>query len=127
MPIILPLFYCKIPNTYRIRGGIAIQKENKYYNQKSIIDELHIKTGCNYDDITKILNSLGDVIKSKIGNSNGLTEIKLFPGLKVISEFLPQKYYNSNLGISNISSVLKLKTEFSKNFKQDIKEIHKST
>ena len=66
------------------------------------------------------------MVKYKIGNSNGLTEIKLFSGLKIISEFLPEKQYNSNLGIVNISSTLRLKAEFSKNFKRDIKEIHKS-
>lgn len=111
---------------YCIRGGIEIQKENKYYNQKNVIDEIHTRTGCNYNDITKILNSLGEVVKNKIGNSSGFTEIKLFPGLKISSEFLPEKQYNSNLGIINISSILSLKAEFSKNFKRDIKEIHKS-
>lgn len=85
-----------------------------------------MRTGYNYNDIIKILNSLGEVVKNKIGNSNGFTEIKLFPGLKIISEFLPEEQYNSNLGIVNISSILKLKAEFSKNFKRDIKEIHKS-
>lgn len=66
------------------------------------------------------------MVKNKIGNSSGFTEIKLFPGLKINSEFVPEKQYNSNLGITNISSILKLKAEFSKKFKQDIKKIYKS-
>lgn len=123
--LLLNIFYCKFQFYYCIRGGIEIQKENKYYNQKNVIDEIHVRTGCSYNDITKILNSLGEVIKNKVGTRNGYTEIKLFPGLKIISEFLPEKQYNSNLGIVNITSILKLKAEFSKNFKQEIKEIHK--
>lgn len=66
------------------------------------------------------------MVKNTVGTRSGYTEIRLFPGLKIISEFLPEKQYNSNLGIVNISSILRLKAEFSKNFKRDIKEIHKS-
>ena len=124
---LLPYSVCKIfYGYYYIRGGIFIQEEkNKiYYNQKNVISEIHNRTGCSNDEIMKILNSLGNVVKDKFSDSDDYVEIKLFPGLKVTSRYIPPEQFTSNLGISNMDSVLMLNAEFSKNFKNKIKEQH---
>ena len=81
-------------------------------------------TGCSTDEISKVLNSLGNVVKDKFSDSDDYVEIKLFPGLKVTSRYIPPEQFTSNLGISNMDSVLMLNAEFSKNFKNKIKEQH---
>ena len=70
------------------------------------------------------MNSLGNVVKDKFSDSDDYVEIKLFPGLKVTSRYIPPEQFTSNLGISNMDSVLMLNAEFSKNFKNKIKEQH---
>ena len=105
-------------------AGITIQEEKTYYNQKCVIDEIHKDTGCSVYEISKILNSLGNVVKDKFSDSDDYVEIKLFPGLKVTSRYIPPEQFTSNLGISNMDSVLMLNAEFSKNFKNKIKEQH---
>ncbi len=71
------------------------------------------------------MSSLGDVVKDKFSDRNNYVEIKIFPGLKVTSRYIPREQFSSNLNISDIDCVLKLNAEFSKNFKREIKEIHK--
>ena len=61
------------------------------------------------------------MVKDKFSDSNNYVEIKLFPGLKVTSKYIPPEQFTSNLGISNMDSVLMLNAEFSKNFKNKIK------
>ena len=122
---LLPYSVCKIFYGYHyIRGGITIQEEKTYYNQKCVIDEIHKDTGCSVYEISKILNSLGNVVKDKFSDSDDCVEIKLFPGLKVTSRYIPPEQFTSNLGISNMNSILILNAEFSKNFKNKIKEQH---
>ena len=122
---LLPYSVCKIFYGYHyIRGGITIQEEKTYYNQKCVIDEIHKDTGCSVYEISKILNSLGNVVKDKFSDSDDCVEIKLFPGLKVTSRYIPSEQFTSNLGISNMNSILILNAEFSKNFKNKIKEQH---
>ena len=123
---LLPYSVCKIfYGLYYIRGGINIQEKEKiYYNQKNVIDEIHKDTGCSVYEISKILNSLGNVVKDKFSDSDDCVEIKLFPGLKVTSRYIPPEQFTSNLGISNLNSILILNAEFSKNFKNKIKEQH---
>ena len=89
-----------------------------------MIDEIHKDTGCSVYEISKILNSLGNVVKDKFSDSDDCVEIKLFPGLKVTSRYIPPEQFTSNLGISNMNSILILNAEFSKNFKNKIKEQH---
>ena len=64
------------------------------------------------------------MVKDKFSDSDDYVEIKLFPGLKVTSRYIPLEQFTSNLGISNMNSVLILNAEFSKNFKNKIKEQH---
>ena len=90
---------------------------------KNIAEEIHRKTGYSPDDITNILKSLGDVVKDKVSDGDNV-EIKLFPGLKVTSKHIPPEQFHSNLGISNMKSILILNAEFSKHFKQKIKDKH---
>ena len=81
-------------------------------------------TGCSIDEISKVLNSLGNVVKDKFSDSDDYVEIKLFPGLKVTSRYIPPEQFTSNLGISTMNSILILNAEFSKNYKNKIKEQH---
>lgn len=64
------------------------------------------------------------MVKDKFSDSDDYVEIKLFSGLKVTSRYIPLEQFTSNLGISNMDSVLRLNAEFSKNFKNKIKEQH---
>lgn len=116
---------CKIL-IYR-RGGFTIQKEKKYYNQKDIIQEIHNRTGCSSNDISIILNTLGDVVKDKFSNSDNCVEIKLFPGLKVTSRYIPPEQSKSNLNISKYDFVLRLGAIFSDYFKKEIRNLHRNT
>ena len=64
------------------------------------------------------------MVKDKFSDSDEYVELKIFPGLKVTSRYIPPEQFTSNLGISNMDSVLMLNAEFSKNFKNKIKEQH---
>ena len=109
---------------YFSEGVIIIQEEKKYYSQNEIVKEINLKTGCSLTDIYKITNALGDVVKDKFSDKDNYVELKLFPGLKVTSRYIPPEQFTSNLGISNMNSILILNAEFSKNFKNKIKEQH---
>ena len=113
---------------YYIRGGIDIQEEKEkiYYNQKNIIDEIHKDTGCSTYEISKVLNSLGNVVKDKFSDSDDYVEIKLFPGLKVTSRYIPPEQSKSNLDISNLDFILSLNATFSDRFRKEIREKHKN-
>ena len=117
------IFYC----CYYIKGGINIQEEkNKiYYNQKNVISEIHDRTGCSNDEISKILNSLGNVVKDKFSDSDDYVEIKLFPGLKVTSKYIPPEQSKSNLDISDVDFVLSLNASFSDRFRNEVRNLHK--
>ena len=114
-------YYC-----YYIKGGTNIQEEKKYYNQKNVISEIHNVTGCSIDEIAKVLNSLGNVVKDKFSDSDDYVEIKLFPGLKVTSRYIPPEQSKSNLDISNLDFVLSLNATFSDRFRKEIREKHKN-
>ena len=109
-----------------MRGGINIQEEKKYYNQKNVISEIHNVTGCSIDEIAKVLNSLGNVVKDKFSDSDDYVEIKLFPGLKVTSRYIPPEQSKSNLDISNLDFILSLNAAFSDRFRKEIREKHKN-
>ena len=124
---LLPYSVCKIfYGYYYIRGGINIQEEKKYYNQKNVISEIHNVTGCSIDEIAKVLNSLGNVVKDKFSDSDDYVEIKLFPGLKVTSRYIPPEQSKSNLDISNLDFILSLNATFSDRFRKEIREKHKN-
>lgn len=82
-------------------------------------------TGCSIDDISKVLNSLGNVVKDKFSDSDDYVEIKLFPGLKVTSRYIPPEQSKSNLDISNVDFVLSLNASFSDRFRNEVRNLHK--
>ena len=101
-----------------------IREAKKYYNQKNVINEIHHKTGCPVNDIAKILNSLGDVVKDKCSGLDDYVEIKLFPGLKVTSRHILPQESKSNLDVSACSFILSLNAAFSDYYKQEIRDLH---
>lgn len=117
----ISIFLIKI-NFVISKEGFTIQEEKVYYNQKSIISEIHNRTNCSIYEISLILNSLENIVKDKFASNKDYVEIKLFPGLKLISKQVPQQQFKSNLGILNTSPVLILCAEFSRSFKDKIKE-----
>ena len=113
---------------YYIRGGIDIQEEKEkiYYNQKNVIDEIHKDTGCSIYEISKILNSLGNMVKDKFSDSNNYVEIKLFPGLKVTSRFIPsEQTVSKRLNIDSEESLF-LTASFTDDFRKKIRKQHKN-
>lgn len=101
--------------------------ENKrYYNQKEIINIISQSTGCSIRDITNILNSLCSVVKDKFSDGDRFVEMKLFPGLKITSRYVPAEQANSNLAAYIKSGdMLLLSAEFSRRFKDSIRSLHK--
>ena len=83
--------------------------------------------GCSAHDVFKILDTLSDVVKDKISDTDN-AEIKIFPGLKVTSKCVPLEQYNSNLKNVNIPSyhVLKLYVYFTHDYKRKIRETYKT-
>ena len=112
---------------YYNRGGINIQEEkNKiYYNQKNVISEIHNMTGCPNDEIMKILNSLGNVVKDKFSDSDDYVEIKIFPGLKVTSKYIPsEQTVSKRLNIDSEESLF-LSAYFTDDFRKKVRQQHK--
>jgi hypothetical protein len=70
------------------------------------------------------LDSLRDVVKDKFSDSDEYVEIKLFPGLKVTSRYIPPEQSRSNLNISKLDYVLSLNANFSDYFRQEIRNNH---
>ena len=92
-----------------------------------MIDEIHNRTGYSTNDVSRILNSLGDVVKDKFTDKDDYVEIKLFSGLKVTSRYIPLEQSNLNLcnnGTITSDYLLYLNGEFSNRFKNEIKETH---
>lgn len=79
---------------------------------------IHLSTGYSIDEITEILNSLGYVIKEKISDQDDSVDLKIFPGMKISSTFLPAKRPGE------IS--LSIQTQFSDSFKKEVRNIHKN-
>ena len=105
----------------------TIQQEKKYYNQRFIINQIQNDTGCSARDIGRILSSLRDLVKDKLSDSED-SELKIFPGLKVTSRYIPTEQSNLNFcnnGTINSDFLLYLNGEFSHRFKEEIKQLHK--
>ncbi len=89
-------------------------------------DAIKKKTGCRTDDILRILNSLGDAVKEKFGGNDDYVEIKIFPGLKIVSKRVPSdKSVSQRLNIGSGCSIF-MSANFTDDFRKKVKQIHKS-
>lgn len=96
----------------------------KIYKQIDVIKDLKIRTGCSPDDISYVINSLGDMVKEKFSDSEDKVEIKLFPGLKVTSKYIPsEQSVSKNLNINSDYSIFMTAT-FSDDFRKKVRELH---
>lgn len=80
-------------------------------------------------DINNVLNSLRDIVQDKFSDMDNNVEIKIFPGLKVSSRYIPLEHSNCNLRNINTNKsgyMLYLNGEFSNRFKNEIKIKHNS-
>ena len=69
------------------------------------------------------------MVKDKFSDKDKYVEIKLFPGLKVTSRYIPLEQSSLNLcnnGMITSDYLLYLDGEFSNRFKNEIKEHHKN-
>ena len=69
------------------------------------------------------------MVKDKFSDKDKYVEIKLFPGLKVTSRYIPLEQSSLNLcnnGTITSDYLLYLDGEFSNRFKNEIKEKHKN-
>ena len=106
------------------KGVIIIQEEKKYYNQNEIVKEINLKTGCSLTDIYKITNALGDVVKDKFSDKDDYVELKLFPGLKVTSRYIPsEQSVSKRLNINSNYSIF-MSAVFTDDFRQKVRELH---
>lgn len=107
-------------------GGISIDAQKKYYNQNDMADAIKARTGCRTADILLILNSLGDAVKEKFGGNDDYVEIKIFPGLKIVSKRVPSdKSVSQRLNIGSGCSIF-MSANFTDDFRKKVKQIHKS-
>ena len=98
----------------------TIQQGKKYYNQRFIINQIQNDTGCSARDIGRILSSLRDLVKDKLSDSED-SELKIFPGLKVTSRYIPTE--QSNLNLKN-NSILSITSVFTDDFRKKVRELH---
>lgn len=109
---------------YFSEGVIIIQEEKKYYNQNEIVKEINLKTGCSLTDIYKITNALGDVVKDKFSDKDNYVELKLFPGLKVTSRYIPsEQSVSKRLNVSSNYSIF-MSAVFTDDFRKKVRELH---
>ena len=109
---------------YFSEGVIIIQEEKKYYNQNEIVKEINLKTGCSLTDIYKITNALGDVVKDKFSDKDDYVELKLFPGLKVTSRYIPsEQSVSKRLNINSNYSIF-MSAVFTDDFRKKVRELH---
>lgn len=102
-----------------------IPETKKCYNQKDIVAIVSRDTGCSMQDTAKILNALCGVVKDKFSDENDFVEMKLFPGLKITSRYVPSDQSKSNLSdYIKSSDMLFLSAEFSRRFKESIRKQH---
>ena len=69
------------------------------------------------------------MVEDKFSDKDKYVEIKLFPGLKVTSRYIPLEQSSLNLcnnGMITSDYLLYLDGEFSNRFKNEIKEKHKN-
>ena len=69
------------------------------------------------------------MVKDKFSDKDKYVEIKLFPGLKVTSRYIPLEQSSLNLcnnGMITSDYLLYLDGEFSNRFKNELKEKHKN-
>ncbi len=64
-------------------------------------------------------------MRDKFSDKNNYVEIKLFPGLKVTSRYIPPEQSKSNLNISKSDFILKLNATFSDYFRKEIRDLHR--
>lgn len=119
----LPYSIVKFYSCYYSKGGITIQQEKKYYNQNDIANEIRDRIDCSSIDVLRVLNSLGDVVKDKFGDSDDYVELKIFPGLKVTSRYIPPEQSKSNLNLKS-NSILSITSVFTDDFRKKIRELH---
>ena len=109
---------------YFSEGVIIIQEEKKYYSQNEIVKEINLKTGCSLTDIYKITNALGDVVKDKFSDKDNYVELKLFPGLKVTSRYIPsEQSVSKRLNINSNYSIF-MSAVFTDDFRKKVRELH---
>lgn len=107
-----------------IKGDVTIQKTKKYYNQNEIEKEINLKTGCSLNDIHKITNALGDVVKDKFSDSDNYVELKIFPGLKVTSRYIPsEQSVTKHLNIDSKYSIF-MSAVFTDDFRRKVRQLH---
>lgn len=119
----LPYSIFVLFNNY-IKGGIIIQ-EKRYYNQKDIAREINLRTGCSLNDICKIINTLGDVVKDKFSDSDNFVELKLFPGLKVTSRYIPSEQSVTNRLNTNSDYSIFMSSVFTDDFRKKVRSLRK--
>lgn len=60
----------------------------------------------------------------KFSDKDDYVEIKLFPGLKISSQYILPEQSKSNLDISNLNFILRLNAIFSDRFKKNVRILH---
>lgn len=60
----------------------------------------------------------------KFSDKDDYVEIKLFPGLKISSQYILPEQSKSNLDISSLNFILRLNAIFSDRFKKNVRILH---
>lgn len=88
---------------------------------------IHEKTGYSTNVISDVLNALGNTVKDKFSDYNNNVEIKIFPGLKVTSKYIPSdKSVSKRLNINSKYSIF-MSAIFTDDFRKKVRELHNKT
>ena len=63
------------------------------------------------------------MVKDKFSDSDEYVELKIFPGLKVTSRYIPLEQSKSNLNLKN-NSILSITSVFTDDFRKKVRELH---
>ena len=121
---LLPIILRLLPYSTVIIFAIQQRSDNNTRRKKVLQSKINLKTGCSLTGIYKITNALGDVVKDKFSDKDDYVELKLFPGLKVTSRYIPsEQSVSKRLNINSNYSIF-MSAVFTDDFRKKVRELH---
>lgn len=87
------------------------EKEKVTYNKADLLVEICRATRVRYSVVKKVYNELEDLLAQHLSEANNSTDVsvRLFKGISVDSEFLPEKVKLNNITGDVITTIEKIK------------------
>lgn len=101
-----------------------VKNDFKYYGQDEIVEAIRIKTGISVDNIKKVLNALGDVVKEKLSSGESHMAIRVFSGLTIKGKYTEMKTRDFNTNDVETKLLLNIRAKLSRYFKNEVRELY---